>query len=73
MANETWEEARMHIMGKLNEHTTQLGSISNELNTFKASFQIGMTELKTKIMIATSTVSIVFGSVTAAIVGKILG
>jgi hypothetical protein len=73
MANETWEEARMLILDKLAYHTKELTNISKELNTFKSSFSIGMTELKTKIMIGTSIVSIVFGSITAAIVGKILG
>jgi len=73
MANETWEEARMLILDKLAYHTSELNSISSELNAFKSSFSIGMTELKTKIMVGTSIISVVFGTVTAAIVGKIIG
>jgi hypothetical protein len=73
MANETWEEARMHIMGKLSEHTNQLTSISSELNTFKTSFQVGMTELKTKIMIAAGIINLIVGSVVAFVMSKVLG
>jgi hypothetical protein len=73
MANETWEEARMHIMGKLSEHTSQLTSISTELNTFKTSFQVGMTELKTKIMIAAGIINLIVGSVVAFVMSKVLG
>jgi hypothetical protein len=73
MANETWEEARMHIMGKLSEHTSQLTSISTELNTFKTSFQVGMTELKTKIMIAAGIINLIVGSIVAFVMSKVLG
>jgi len=73
MGNETWEQARMHIMGKLSEHTSQLTNISNELNSFKTSFQVGMTELKTKIMIATGIINLIVGAVVAFVMGKILG
>jgi hypothetical protein len=73
MGNETWEEARMHIMGKLSEHTSQLTSISTELNTFKTSFQVGMTELKTKIMIAAGIINLIVGSIVAFVMSKVLG
>jgi hypothetical protein len=73
MGNETWEEARMHIMGKLSEHTSQLTSISTELNTFKTSFQVGMTELKTKIMIAAGIINLIVGSIVAYVMSKVLG
>jgi hypothetical protein len=73
MANETWEEARMHIMWKLSEHTSQLTSIYTELNTFKTSFQVGMTELKTKIMIAAGIINLIVGSVVAFVMSKVLG
>ena len=73
MAGETWEEARMMIMDKLSNHTAELSTIKSELNTFKADFQIGMTELKTKMMIATTVTNLVVGSVVAVIMSKIIG
>ncbi|MCI4437558.1 MAG: hypothetical protein JHC33_12190 [Ignisphaera sp.] len=57
--SETWEEARMLIMDKLSNHTHELSTIKLELNAFKSSFEIGMTELKTKMMIATAITNIV--------------
>lgn len=72
MAGETWEEARMMIMDKLSNHTSELSTIKSELSTFKTEFQIGMTELKTKMMIATTITNLLVGSVVAFIMGKIL-
>jgi len=71
MAGETWEEARMMIMDKLSNHTSELSTIKSELNTFKSSFEIGMTELKTKMMMATAITNIVVGIV-VGIVMKLL-
>jgi len=71
MAGETWEEARMMIMDKLSNHTSELSTIKSELNTFKSSFEIGMTELKTKMMMATAITNIVV-SIVVGIVMKLL-
>jgi hypothetical protein len=73
MAGETWEEARMMIMDKLSNHTSELSTIKSELNTFKSSFEIGMTELKTKMMIATTVTNLIVGAVVAFVMSKILG
>ena len=73
MAGETWEEARMMIMDKLSNHTAELSTIKSELNAFKADFQIGMTELKTKMMIATTVTNLVVGSIVAVIMSKVIG
>lgn len=72
MAGETWEEARMMIMDKLSNHTGELSNIKTELTSFKSEFQIGMTELKTKMMIATTVTNLLVGSVVAFVMGKIL-
>ena len=69
----SWEEARMMIMDKLSNHTSELSTIKSELSTFKAEFQIGMTELKTKMMIATTVTNLIVGSIVAVIMGKIVG
>jgi len=71
--SETWEEARMMIMDKLSNHTSELSTIKTELNTFKSSFEIGMTELKTKMMIATTITNMIVGAVVAFVMKTILG
>ena len=69
----SWEEARMMIMDKLSNHTAELSTIKSELSTFKTDFQIGMTELKTKMMIATTVTNLVVGSIVAVIMSKVIG
>jgi hypothetical protein len=69
----SWEEARMMIMDKLSHHTAELSSIKTELTGFKSEFQIGMTELKTKMMIGTTITNLVVGSVVAFVMSKVLG
>jgi hypothetical protein len=73
MSNDTWEQSRMLIMTKLKEHTEQLAAINKDINTFQTSFQIGMTELKTKVMIATGVINLVVGAVVAFVMSKVLG
>lgn len=73
MASDSWEEHRLLIMDKLSIHTGELANIKTELATFKSDFQIGMTELKTKMMIATTITNLIVGSVVAFVMGKILG
>ncbi len=73
MAGETWEEARMMIMDKLSNHTSELSTIKTELNAFKSSFEIGMTELKTKMMIATTVTNMIVGAIVAFVMSKVLG
>ena len=73
MAGESWEEARMMIMDKLSNHTGELSTIKSELTSFKSEFQIGMTELKTKMMIATTVTNVLVGAVVAFIMKKMLG
>lgn len=73
MASDSWEEHRLLIMDKLAIHTGELANIKTELSTFKSDFQIGMTELKTKMLIATTVTNLIVGSIVAFIMGKILG
>lgn len=73
MAGETWEESRMMIMDKLSNHAGELSTIKSELTSFKSEFQIGMTELKTKMMIATTATNLFVGTVVAFIMKKMLG
>ena len=72
MAGESWEESRMMIMDKLSIHTAELSNIKAELASFKSEFQIGMTELKTKLMIATTVTNVFVGSFVAFVMGKVL-
>lgn len=72
MAGESWEEARMMIMDKLSNHTGELSNIKSELTSFKSEFQIGMTELKTKMMMATTVTNLLVGSVVAFVMSKVL-
>ena len=73
MAGESWEEHRLLIMDKLSNHTAELATIRGELAVFKSDFQVSMTELKTKMMIATTVTNIVVGSIVAFVMGKVLG
>lgn len=73
MANESWEEHRLLIMDKLSHHTAELSNIKSDLTTFKSEFQIGMTELKTKMLMATTVTNLVVGSIVAFVMGKVLG
>ena len=69
MAGESWEEARMMIMDKLATHTNELFNIKEAQSTFRTDFAVSMTELKTKIMLASVIMNIIVGGVIAYIVG----
>lgn len=72
MAGESWEEARMMIMDKLATHTSELYSIKESQANFRTDFSVSMTELKTKIMLASVIVNILVGGVMAYIVGMLV-
>lgn len=73
MAGESWEEHRLLIMDKLSNHTAELSTIRSELAVFKSDFQVSMTELKTKMLIATTVTNLIVGSVVAFVMSKVLG
>ena len=73
MAGDSFDEYRIFIMDKLSNHTNELSNIKTELNTFKSSFEIGITELKTKMMIATTITNLIVGAVVAFVMSKVLG
>lgn len=73
MAGDSWEEHRLLIMDKLAHHTSELSTIKSELTNFKSEFSINMTELKTKMMIATTVTNLIVGSVVAFVMSKVLG
>ena len=72
MSGASWEESRMMIMDKLAHHTAELSSIKTELSGFKTDFQINMTELKTKMLIATTVTNMAVGSIVAFVMDKVL-
>lgn len=72
MAGDSWEEHRLLIMDKLSIHTGELANIRTEIATFKSDFQVSMTELKTKMMIASTVITMVVGTVVTFVMGKVL-
>lgn len=72
MAGETWEEARMMIMDKLATHTGELYNIKEAQANFRTDFSVSMTELKTKIMLASVIMNILVGGVIAYVVGVLV-
>ena len=68
----SWDEHRLLIMDKLAQHSAELSRINEKVTNVENSFSIGMTELKTKIMIGAAILNIAMGSIVAFIMNKIL-
>lgn len=69
MAGESWEEARMMIMDKLAAHTSELHTIKETQAAFRLDFSVSMTELKTKMMLASVITNVLVGGIIAYVVG----